>query len=533
MRHTIARPVVAALALLSLAFPASEARAQGTRQQVAPRADTAPTFFLEVPALTEGGPFTGRLTVYLMRDDAKVDRRRNPGDAPFFDDPQPMYSMAVENLAVPSQLKFVPDQSFPVPLKDLPAGRYIVQAALDVEQKHSSWRQEGGNLAAPNRVFVHDPANPPVVQLPLLNIEPAPAFPIENFEIVEVQSALLSAFRGEPVTLRAGVAIPLDFDPSAKYPAIYWVSGAVSNDSEMGGDHLDAWLHAFRVGYARQTNKPVDPFWTQTFLISIDTQGLYGHHLCADSDNNGPVAQAIVTELIPAIEKKFPLVSSAEGRIVRGHSSGAWSAIWLAMHHPDVFGAAWATAPDPVDFRAFQLSNIYEDKNMYVRDGKEVPSYRKGGQPRMSVRQENAMERVLGPNFEAGQQWGSWQAVFGPRSGDVPAPLFNSLDGAINPEVAKQWRRYDIGALLRENPERFGPIFRDRIRIAVGTADDYYLDGAVRLLKEDLDRLGFSGGQGYVEIVEGLDHGSFMGEANQGRLIGEMSQRFKAAGLLR
>jgi len=531
MRHIFASVVV----LAALAAFVPSVFAQGQRQQVtAGKGDTAPAFFIEIPALTEGAPFTGRLTVYLMKDDSKVDKRRSPADAPFFDDPQPMYSMAVENLQAPSQFKFVPEQSFPVPLKDLPAGRYVVQAVLDVTQTHSSWRQEKPNLAAPNRIFVHDPANPSVVQLPLLNIEPGLAFPIDNFQMVEVQSSLLSQFRGEPVTLRAGVALPVNYDPAKKYPAVYWVSGAVSNESEMGGDHLDAWLHAFRVGYALQQKKEVDPFWSQTFFIALDTQGLYGHHLCADSENNGPVAQAIVTELIPAIEKQFPLVADPKARALRGHSSGGWSAIWLALTEPETFGAAWATSPDPVDFRAFQLANIYEDKNMYTRDGKETPSYRKDGQPRMTVRQENAMERVLGPRFESGQQWGSWQAVFGPGLGDMPAPLFNSLDGAIDPKVAEHWKRYDIGAMLRADPETYGPIFRDRIRIAVGTNDDFYLDGAVKLLKADIDRLGFGGGtQGFIEIVDGADHGEFMAPTSAARFWNEIGQWFRQNGVAR
>lgn len=529
MRHILASIVLLTLA----ACLAPAARAQATRQPVNAKADTAPAFFIEIPALTDGAPFTGRLTIYLQRTDSKVDKRKSPGDAPFFEDPQPMYSMSVSNLEAPSQFRFVPEQSFPVPLKDLPAGQYVVQAVLDVEQTHSSWRQEAANLAAPNRVFIHDPANPPVVQIPLVNIGVSPAFPLPNYEEVAVQSKLLSDFRGEPVTLRAGVALPVDYDPSRKYPAVYWISGAVSNDSEMGGDHLDAWVHAFRVGYAIQTNKPVDPFWSKTFFIAFDTQGPYGHHLCADSDNNGPVAQAIVTELIPAIEKKFSLVQEPQARVLRGQSSGGWSAIWLALTHPETFGAAWATAPDPVDFRAFQLANIYEDANMYTREGKEVPSYRKDGQPRMSVRQENSMERVLGPAFESGQQWGSWQAVFGPRENGLPVPMFNSLDGSIDKKVVEHWKRYDIGAMLRANPDKYGPIFRDSIRIAVGTQDDYYLNDAVVLLKQDLDRLGYGAGTtGFIEILDGATHGAFMDPNQTSRIWNEISTYFANNGLL-
>ena len=29
--------------------------------------------------------------------------------------------------------------------------------------------------------------------------------------------------------------------------------------------------------------------------------------------------------------------------------------LWLATEYPHIFGAAWASSPDPVDFRRFQL----------------------------------------------------------------------------------------------------------------------------------------------------------------------------------
>jgi hypothetical protein len=253
-----------------------------------------------------------------------------------------------------------------------------------------------------------------------------------------------------------------------------------------------------------------------------------------DSEVNGPVERAIVTELIPELERQFPLIASPEARVLQGQSSGAWSAIWLAMRHPDVFGAAWATAPDPVDFRAFQLMNLYEDKNAFTdAQGKEVPSYRKEGQPRMTVRQEVGMERVMGPEWESGQQWGAWFAAFGPAKDGKPAPLFDPLTGKIDPAVAEHWKRFDIGAVLRANPDKYGPIFRDRIRISVGRNDDYWLQEAVGLLNEDLERLGYTGGAGYVAIVDKADHGFFMTDAASAVILSNILDYLRSAGLTR
>src|SRR6185295_1412012 len=96
---------------------------------------------------------------------------------------------------------------------------------------------------------------------------------------------------------------------------------------------------------------------------------------------------------IPALEAKYPLIADAHARLLRGHSSGGWSTLWLALTYPEIFGATWSTSPDPVDFRRLQLPDIYAGPNMYSGvDGKDLPSYRGAGQERMTIRQENLME---------------------------------------------------------------------------------------------------------------------------------------------
>ena len=57
-----------------------------------------------------------------------------------------------------------------------------------------------------------------------------------------------------------------------------------------------------------------------------------------------------------------------------GHSSGGWASLWLQISYSDLFGGCWSTAPDPVDFRAFQTLNIYEDRNgHWTREGLPRP----------------------------------------------------------------------------------------------------------------------------------------------------------------
>ena len=103
--------------------------------------------------------------------------------------------------------------------------------------------------------------------------------------------------------------------------------------------------------------------------VMLDPSCRTGHHVFADSANNGPFGRALVEELIPHIEARFRGLGKPAGRFLTGHSSGGWSSLWLQTTYPDFFGGTWSTAPDPVDFRDFQKINLYAPgTNIFVDD---------------------------------------------------------------------------------------------------------------------------------------------------------------------
>ncbi len=505
----------------------------------------APYFQITIPpAISLAPPFTGRVTIYLKRSDAKIAKELSAGDGPFFDDPQPMFSMMVKDLKPGDQIRFVDEVWSQMPLKDLPNGTYQAMAVMDREHSHSSWRKEELNLNSPYRTFeikdLKAGQDPPFVRFELLESSPSPLPLLKGVEKFEIDSPQLTAFRGKPTKLRAGVVLPINYDPKKKYPAVYWIH-AFPATSEFTGDWSDAWYEgSFRqpIPEGRKAFRENHALWNNAFYICLDAQGPFGHHLFADSANNGPVGKALIEELLPALEAKYPLIAKPEARVLRGQSSGAWASIWLAMHYPQVFGAAWATSPDPVDFRAFQATNIYEAKSMFTgADGKDTPSYRVGDQIRMTVRAENAMERVLGPDGDSGQQWASWMAAFGPRNDatGMPKPLFNTQSGEIDRSVAEHFKKYDISLLVKSDPVKYGPIFRDRIRLIAGAKDNFYLNNAVELLRKELDAakmLPAKSGpdSGYVEIRPDADHGVAGPLPAQNALWSEIEAYFKAKG---
>jgi hypothetical protein len=505
----------------------------------------------------EGGKVSGRLVVLVIGPGAKLRPGTSPLDGPFWEDPQPLFSVAVNGAAVGEAVVVAGDAlGTPFGPSDLPPGDYRAAARLVRARETSDWRETAGNLftSAPVAFSVkpaatEDAAMPPtVVELTLDKVTTPEAFvPAAGVEVVEMRSQLLSAFAGRPVMLRAGVVLPAGYEPAGerRYPAIYEVPG-------FGGRHTGA--NAVAARRARQAaggkgadgpeGNPAAELARGSFWIVLDPESPNGHTLFADSANNGPWGRALTEELIPELERRYRLIARPEARLLRGHSSGGWSTIWLAVTYPQVFGGAWSTAPDPVDFRRFQLMDIYSHDNAFrpreddpaVKGIGEwvrahgMPSYRRGGAALMSVREEVGGEHVCGPDNTGGGQWASWQAVFGPRNAaGNPAALLDPQTGSIDRTVAESYRRFDLGGLVRSGaiaPEAF-----DRVRLVVGDADNFYLEQAVMLLKASLEdkRGGRPGGPGYIRVVPGRDHGSVMAAPEVRGFAQEMVDHLRAA----
>jgi hypothetical protein len=502
-------------------------------------------------------PATGRLVVLMKSKASGLGPNTEPLDGPFWEEEQPLFAVDVKDLkpGVAIEVGNSAD-SFPVPLSRLAPGTYEVQARLDMHRLDSEWKREPGNLYSSARatLVVEKVGADATVRVTLdkpVGAKPRPETP--GVEWFSVRSELLSKFRGREVVLRAGVVFPAKYDPARKYAAVYEVPGFGGNDEGARG-------------VARRREGKTDGLAAASFWIVLDPEGPNGHTLFADSANNGPCGRALVEELIPALEAKYPLIKERSARLLRGHSSGGWSTLWLATEYPATFGACWSSAPDPVDFRAFQLVDIYSDASMYGTEGglqpafdatiqrqvdrlRKVPdslvlsktpdggeaivSYRRDGKPVMTVEREARGEDVLGPDNTSGQQWDSWFAVFGPQNASGnPAALFDPATGVLDRKIAEAYRPYDLADRLRKDPAKYAPIFRKNIRLVVGNEDNFFLEQAVKLLKADLAAIpGASPDDaGFITIVPGKDHGSVFTSAELRAFEGQMLDHLRKAG---
>jgi S-formylglutathione hydrolase FrmB len=256
--------------------------------------------------------------------------------------------------------------------------------------------------------------------------------------------------------------------------------------------------------------------------VMLDPSCPLGHHVFADSANNGPCGTALVEEFIPEFERTYRAVAEPSARFLTGHSSGGWSSLWLQVSHPDTFGGTWSTSPDPVDFRNFQQIDLYRSReNVYVdAKGEQRPLARMRGSVLLWYRGFDQMEQVLGP----GGQLHSFEAVFSPRgSNGKPLAAWDRKTGAVDAAVARTWEKYDIRLIIERNWPTLGAKLAGKLHVYMGDADTFYLDGATRLLKESLAKLG---SDAVVELFPGRDHFTLLSRELRQRIRTEMAQAF-------
>jgi Putative esterase len=454
-------------------------------------------------------PYSGRVYVFFSRFNSE------PRNGPDWFQPEMFIAKDVRDWKGGTPLALSSDDaknvlSFPKPLAKLDLAGCRAQAVARFNPFHRLVGRGPGNGYS-QVVTVSAKSPTPVLVIDRL-VAPRKFVETKWVKLLRVKSKLLSRFYGRDVFLNASVRLPASYydQPKRRYPAIFEIPG-------FGGTHF------VRGGGApvRERNKGGVEF----FRVVPDPSCPRGHHVFADSANNGPVGKALITELIPAFNRQFRSIPDAKARFLTGHSSGGWSSLWLQVTYPDQFGGTWSTSPDPVDFRDFQQINLYKPgENMYVdAKGNRRPIARLGGRVALWYDDFSKMERVLG----YGGQLHSFEAVFSPRGKDgEPLLLWDRETGRIDAKVARTWEKYDIRLVLERNWKTLGPRLKGKLHVHTGTADTFYLEGAARLLRDSQKTLH---SDAVVELHRGRTHFDLFRGGLGSRIRGEMVDQFLAA----
>ncbi len=474
-------------------------------------------FEISFPAEQSPKPLDGRM--YLM---ISTNHDREPRfDISDHADTQQFFGVDVDGLA--PGIAAVVDKAvlgYPIDsIEQIPAGDYYVQGLFNIYETYhlanghtvklppdrgegQQWNRKPGNLySKPQKVHL-DPAQGGVVRISLTEKIPTiePPKDTKYVKHLTLQSKLLSDFWGRPTYLSAIVVLPEGFDehPDARYPLVV-EHGHFQHDfrgfrtepptPEMKGRERSLAEFQFRSWDDWAHRLP-----HMLLLIIQHANPYYDDSYAVDSANVGPYGSAITQELIPAVEQKFRGIGQPWARALFGGSTGGWEAMAQQVFYPDYFNGAWCACPDPVDFRGYQIVNIYDDANAYWLQGPwgRVPRPAErtaNGNVVTTMDRTNRRELVLGTRGRSTEQFNIWQAVFSPVGADgYPKPIWNPLTGTIDHEVAKYWREhYDLNHIMQRDWQTLGPKLVGKLHVTVGDMDSFYLNNAVRLVQEFME----------------------------------------------
>jgi hypothetical protein len=510
--------------------------------------DTAadvPSFEVLLPAELADQPLDGRLILLLSKDDSNEPRFQlsdGPGT-------QLAFGMNVEDWQAGTKLAFKSDTpGYPLrTLAEVPPGDYQVQVLL--HQYETFKRSDGHTVKLPmdrgeGQQWNRAPRN--LINAPQkLNIQAGQTYelafdqaipeitPPEDTEWVKhikIKSELLSEFWGRDMYLGAHVLLPKGWaeHPEVKYPLAIMHGHFPADfggwrtepaDTSVPCEYSDRFQLDCYNHIVQQEEYDFYKMWTGPDfprVLAIEIQHAnpyYDDSYAVNSENLGPYGDAITYELIPYIEEQFRGIGEGWSRFLYGGSTGGWEAIAAQVLYPDDYGTCYAACPDPIDFRAFCLTNIYEDKNAYYLESDykrtEVPGHRDYlGNVQSTLREMNQLELVLGTHSRSGQQWDIWEAVYSPVGADgYPQRIWDKETGEINKEVAAYWREnFDIAYILKRDWAELGPKLTGKIHLYCGDMDNYYLNNAVYLAEEILEETSQPYYDGEVDYGDRAEH---------------------------
>jgi hypothetical protein len=474
-------------------------------------------------------PLDGRLLVILSKD-PEHEPRFQVSDSP---QTQQIFGIDVEGLAPGQEVAIGPKApGYPMQsLADVPAGKYWGQAVLHkYETFHRSdgqtvklpmdrgegqqWTKAPGNLLSKPAELTIDPSARSAPTIVLDQIIPPIQAPksTKYLKHETIQSERLTRFWGRPMHLGAHILLPEGFDshPEARYPLVIFHGHFPPSIDEFREEppdpklepefserfHLPAY-NRIQQEYAHQFYKDwTSPNYPRMVILEIQhANPYYDDSYAVNSANVGPYGDEITYELIPYVEKKYRCLGGGWARFMYGGSTGGWEVLAAQIFYPDEYNGCWAACPDPIDFRAYTVVNIYEDSNAYYLTGPWRKIKRPGkrdylGHISTTLEDVNRLELVLGDKSRSGQQWDIWEAVYSPVGPDgYPKRIWDKASGTIDPEVARYWRdHYDLRYILERDWSKIGKQLEGKIHIYVGDMDNYYLNNAVYLMEDFLKK---------------------------------------------
>jgi hypothetical protein len=411
-------------------------------------------------------------------------------------------------------------------LNELPPGDYYVQAVLNV---YTDFHRADGRVIwahqdrGEGQQFNTSPGNP-YSKVQKVHLERSGTFNLSLTEVIppipapadadwikhlRIQSRVLTQFWGRPIYLGAVVLLPRDYALHAdmRYPVIYYqpehfrsfppFEFRTDNPPESEAARRARKEAGYESGHEFYRAWQSDHF-PRMIAVSLQTPTpLSDWSGGVDSANNGPYGQAIMSELIPAIEEQFRIIRQPYARVLTGKHSGGRAALALQLLHSDFFGGVWTFHPWPFNYQRWTTLDIYASDNAYLVKSDDLPEGVRtiadwiplerpiartiDDVPFVTLRQLSQHDAVMA-GMAGGDPIGADDAINGPvGENGYPKPLWDRTTGKIDREVAGYWREHgDIAHYAQKNWTRIGPDLLGKLHVYIGDRDVFYRDLGVR-----------------------------------------------------
>ena len=534
-KKSVMRPVLLPFLLLILLISCSQSGIKKNKY----------TFSISIPDSLSAGIADGRM-ILMLSDNPDKEPRFEISDGP---KTKIAFGKNIENWTKGQTIDFTGEEfGYPYEsMSEVPEGEYYVQALLHKYEtfklatghtvklpmdrgEGQQWNLAPGNIySTPVKISLKSGGHFKIHMDKTISKIKEPE-DTEWVKHIKIKSKLLSDFWGRDMYLGAHVLLPKDWDKNknVKYPlAIYHghfpddFSGfrTTPPDTTIPCQYSDRFKLDCYNRIEQQEAYDFYKIWSGPDfprVIAIEIQHptpYYDDSYAVNSACQGPYGDAITYELIPHIEQQFRGIGQGWARFMYGGSTGGWEALAAQIFYPDEYNGCFAACPDPIDFRAFTVVDIYKDKNAYFLESKHKKTPRPGvrdylGHVSSTLQEMNYRELVLGDKSRSGQQWDIWEATYSPMGQDgYPARIWDKISGDIDSAIASHWKEnFDLSYIMKRDWPKKGQKLRGKIRIYCGDMDNYYLNNAVYLTEEFLNSTNDPHYDGEVDYGDRAEH---------------------------
>lgn len=264
-----------------------------------------------------------------------------------------------------------------------------------------------------------------------------------------------------------------------RYPVVYLISGYT------GYGQMNMNVSAYSENIQERLDRLIKSKVIKEMIVVMpDCMTLYGGNQYINSKGTGNYEDYLLKEIIPYTDENFRTLPKASSRCIIGKSSGGYGAMWLSMHHPEIFGLM-ATHSGDAGFEYCYMPDF----------PKCMVALEKYGQGDAGVK--NFIKKELGNKNRKPAAFFDILLTIGMAAHYSPNPKkkdynfdlpFDLKSCEIIPEVWNKWMKYDPVRLVdkyKSSLKKLKLIFID-----CGTRDQFNLYSGARMFAAKLEANG-------------------------------------------